>query len=104
MLPPGAEIVGFFSWLFSFIPYVGAVTRKFLISKFGGYFHFGDMRYLSDCANKNHKNVKLLYAVSFTFRIKAFISKKVSFLKMPADHSISVYRNKLKIIANDKNS
>jgi len=40
MLPPGAEIVGFFSWLFSFIPYVGAVTRKFLISKFGGYFLF----------------------------------------------------------------
>jgi hypothetical protein len=104
MLPPGAETIGLFAWLFGFIPCVGVVTRKFLLSKFGGYFHSGDMRYLSDCANKNHKNVKLLYAVSFIFRIKAFIIKKVSLLKIPADHSISVYRNKLKIIANDKNS
>lgn len=103
MLPPGAETIGFFAWLLGLIPHFGAEIRKFFLSKFGGYFHSGDMRYLSDCTNKDYSNVKLLYAVSFIFRVKAFLKKKVSFLKMPADHSISVYRNKLKIIANSRN-
>lgn len=103
MLPPGAETIGFFAWLLGLIPHFGTEIRKFFLSKFGGYFHSGDMRYLSDCTNKDYSNVKLLYAVSFIFRVKAFLKKKVSFLKMPADHSISVYRNKLKIIANSRN-
>lgn len=99
MLPPGAETVGLFAWLFGFFPYFGKSIRKFLLSKFGGYFHAGDMRYLTDCKNKNFNEVKLLYSVSFLYRMKAFIKKKVSFLKIPSDHSISIYRKKLKIIA-----
>lgn len=103
MLPPGTEVIGFFAWLFGFIPNFGEAIRKILLSKFGGYFHSGDMRYLSNCANNDYSKVKLLYAVSFIFRVKAFLKKKVSFLKIPADHSISVYRNKLKVIANSRN-
>ncbi|MFT6402452.1 MAG: hypothetical protein ACJA2D_001774 [Pseudohongiellaceae bacterium] len=104
MLPPGTEAIGLFAWLFGLIPHFGMPIRKFLLSKFGGYFHSGDMRYLSNCANKDYSNVKLLYAVSFVFRVKAFLKKKVSFLKIPADHSISVYRGKLKVIARSKNN
>ena len=103
MLPPGAEIIGFFAWLFSFIPHFGKTISKILLSKFGGYFHTGDMRYLTNCTNKNYNNVKLLYAVSFIYRIKAFLEKKVSFLKMPADHSMSIYRKKLRVIASSRN-
>jgi len=103
MLPPGAETIGFIAWIIGFIPYFGVAIRDVLLSKFGGYFHTGDMRYLSNCKNKNYNNVKLHYAVSFIFRIKAFLKKKVSFLKIPADHSISVYRKKLKIIASSRN-
>jgi len=103
MLPPGTETIGLFAWLFGFIPHFGMSIRKYLLSKFGGYFHSGDMRYLSNCTNKDYNNVKLLYAVSFIYRIKAFLKKKVSFLKIPADHSISVYRRKLKVIASERN-
>ena len=103
MLPPGAETIGFIAWLLSLIPHFGQAIREMLLSRFGGYSHTGDMRYLSDCKNKNYNSVKLHYAVSFIFRIKAFLKKKVSFLKVPADHSISVYRKKLKIIASSRN-
>lgn len=103
MLPPGTETIGLFAWLLGFIPHFGMTIRKVLLSKFGGYFHSGDMRYLTNCVNKDYNNVKLLYAVSFIFRVKAFLKKKVSFLKIPADHSISVYRRKLNVIANSRN-
>lgn len=104
MLPPGAETIGFFAWLLNFVPYCGKTIRKILLSKFGGYFHTGDMRYLTNCTNKNYNNVKLLYAVSFIYRIKAFLKKNTSFLKVPADHSMSIYRKKLKVIASDRNN
>jgi len=104
MLPPGAETIDAFAWLFGLIPHFGETISKILLSKFGGYFHAGDMRYLTDCKNANYNNVKLLYSVSILFRIKAFLKKKVSFLKIPADHSISIYRSKLKVIAKNRNN
>lgn len=103
MLPPGVEIIGIIAWLLSLIPNIGKTISKILLSKFGGYYHAGDMRYLTNCRNKNYNNVQLLYSVSFYFRIKAFLKKKISFLKIPADHSISIYRKKLKIIAYGRN-
>ena len=104
MLPPGAETIGLFAWIFGFIPYIGTSIKKMMLSKLGGYFHSGDMRYLSNCTNNDYKNVQLLYAVSFFYRVKAFLKKKISFLKIPADHSITVYRKKLKNIANRNNT
>ena len=104
MLPFGSETISSIAWLLSFIPYFGGAIRKILLSKFGGYFHSGDMRYLADCKNQNYNSVKLLYAVSFIYRAKAFCNKKVSFFKIPTDHSISIYRKKLKVIAINRNS
>jgi triacylglycerol lipase len=103
MLPPGVEMIGAFAWLFGLIPHFGKTIKNFLLSKFNGYLHTGDMRYLTNCKAGGYSDVKLLYAVSWWFRIKAFLKKKTSFLKIPADHSITVYRNKLKVIANNMN-
>lgn len=103
MLPPGVETIGVIAWASGFIPYFGRKIKEMLLSKFGGYFHSGDMRYLSNCKDGDYDNVQLLYAVSIMFRINAFLKKKVSFIKIPADHSISVYRKKLKVIANSRN-
>lgn len=103
MLPPGTETIGVISWALGLIPHFGPRIKNILLQKFGGYYHCGDMRYLTNCNPGNYSDVKLLYAVSWWFRIKAFISKKASFLKIPADHSIVVYRKKLNVIAKNRN-
>ena len=103
MLPPGVEIIGFIAWLCGLIPNFGKPIKNLLLSKFYGYLHTGDMRYLTNCKAGGYGDVKLLYAVSWWFRIRAFFKKKISFLKIPADHSITVYRNKLKVIASNMN-
>jgi len=103
MLPPGVEIIGSIAWLCGLIPHFGKTIKKFLLSKFHGYLHTGDMRYLTNCKAGGYGDVKLLYTVSWWFRIQAFFKKKTSFLKIPADHSITVYRNKLKVIASNMN-
>lgn len=104
MLPPGTETIGVVSWVFGLIPHFGRNVKNILLKKFGGYYHGGDMRYLTNCNPGNYNDVKLMYAVSWWFRIKAFIMKKASLLKMPADHSIAVYRKKLEVIANNRNT
>jgi triacylglycerol lipase len=103
MMPPSGVTIELCSWILGFIPYVGARIKKILLSKFGGYYHCGDMRYLSICEAGNYDNVKLLYSVSFIFRARAFVKNKMPGSKIPADHSITVYRNKLKVIANNRN-
>ena len=104
MLPPGTELIGVVSWALGLIPHFGQRIKNVLLSKFGGYYHGGDMRYLTNCNPGNYGDVKLLYAVSWWFRIKAYLINKTSFLKMPADHSITVYRKKLEVIANSRNT
>lgn len=104
MLPPSSEVISALSWLLGLVPHVGKKIQAFLISKFGGYYHAGNMRYLTNCKTGDYHDVKLLYSVSWWFRMKAFLKNKVSFLKMPADHSMTVYRNKLKTIAISRNN
>lgn len=99
MLPPGSEVIGLLAWGSKFIPYIGRPIRSWLLSKFDGYYHGGNMRYLTNCTNKGYSQTKLLYSVSFIFRAKAFIFKKMPWSKILADHSISIYRKKLRIIA-----
>lgn len=99
LLPPGSEIIGFLAWILQFIPYFGKSIKSWLLSNFNGYYHGGNMRYLTNCSNKDYSKVKLLYSVSLVFRIKAFIVKKMPWQKILADHSISIYRKKLRIIA-----
>lgn len=99
MLPPGSETITVISWLLSLIPNVGKKLRKWLQSKIGGYLHGGDMRYLTNCPSGNYEDVKLLNMVSFFYRIKGFIIKSLPWKHFLADHSISIYRKKLAILA-----
>lgn len=102
MLPLGADTINLTSWAVKFIPYVGKRISSYLQSNFSGYYHAGYMRYITDVDNSDYKESKLLYSASFMRRMKAYVSK-VSFKKIPADHSITVYRKKLKFIALDRN-
>lgn len=103
MLPPSGVTIELSARLLGLIPSVGAMIKKTLLSKFGGYYHCGDMKYLSICEAGNYNNVKLLYSVSFLFRARALFKNNMLVSKIPADHSITVYRNKLKVIANNRN-
>ena len=111
MLPPGDEIVTVFSWLFRGIawfriPGVTGVAKflsKWLLPNYGGYRHCGDMRYMTNCKRGRYDNVELLYSVSIFRRIAGWHKKKGSWGKFFADHSISVYRKKLMVIAVRRN-
>lgn len=103
MVPPSGVTIEISSWVLGFIPYIGSAIKKFLLLKFGGYYHCGNMRYISICKAGNYDNVKLLYSVSFIFRARAFLKNNIPGSKIPADHSITIYRNKLKVIAINKN-
>jgi triacylglycerol lipase len=103
MLPPSGVTIELSSWVLGFIPYIGTTIKKILLSKLGGYYHCGDMRYLSIVKAGDYTDVNLLYSVSFIFRVRAFIKNSMLGSKIPTDHSITVYRNKLKVIANERN-
>jgi len=103
MLPPGDETISVISWLVQLLPYFGRSLKTWLLSNFKGYLHGGNMRYMTNCKNQEYSNVKLLYSVSLFYRIKGLFIKKLPWSKPLADHSISTYRTKLLIIANDRN-
>lgn len=102
MLPPGAEIMTLLSWLAKFIPGSGETISGFL-SRFDGYLHGGNMRYLTNCTSADYSTVRLLYAVSFFYRLKGFLINKLPWKHFLKDHSISVYRQKLAIVAEQRN-
>lgn len=103
MMPPGTDIISGTSLLLGLIPRVGQSIRRFLLSKFGGYMHGGNMRYLTNCTGGNYDAVNLLYSVSFIYRIKMLYVKALPWSKPLADHSISLYRKKLSIVATKRN-
>lgn len=104
MLPPGADAINSIAWLSKFIPYVGKSIRRWLLSNFGGYYHVGDMRYLTNVSTGNYQDAKLLYHVSFIRRVRAYMFNLASIKTIPSDHSITVYRKKLSFIASNRNS
>ena len=78
MLPPGVLIF--------IIKWVIDVIGKFLlvedwlqkqISKIEGYFHIGDMRYLTNCEPGKYDEVELTYSVSFLRRMRIFFKGKI---------------------------
>ena len=103
MLPPGSEVVSLIGWLLGLIPTIGITMKAWALDKLGGYMHGGDMRYLTNCPKGHYENVMLLYSVSWFFRVKAMIVKKLPWKKYLSDHSISVYRKKLLIVARKRN-
>jgi len=103
MMPPGSDTISALGLVLSFIPKFGRKARRIVLSKFGGYLHGGNMRYLTNCANGHFETVNLLYSVSFIYRIKMLYLNSMSWKKPLADHSMSVYRKKLAIIAANRN-
>jgi hypothetical protein len=103
MLPPGDTIVSLSTLFFKFIPGPGYGIATWLKNKFGGYIHAGSMRYLTNCQPGDFDDVKVLYTVSFLYRMKALIYKSLPWSALLSDHSISVYSKKLMIIAFKRN-
>jgi len=103
MLPPGDVLISVSTFFFKLIPGPGYAISTWLKSKFGGYIHAGNMRYLSNCAPGDFDDVKVLYTVSFLYRMKALIYKSLPWSNLLSDHSISVYSKKLMIIAFKRN-
>ncbi len=103
IMPLGADIVNGTSFIIKFLPVIGKPIQKFLLNNYAGYYHGGDMRFLTNVKNSNYKNTKLLYFASPIRRFFAGLSNIVSIKKIPNDHSISIYRKKLKYIAITKN-
>jgi triacylglycerol lipase len=90
MLPPSGVTIELSSLAFGFIPYAVTKIKEILLSTFGGYYHCGNMRYLSICKTYDYDDVKLLYSVSFIFRARAFCKNNMLVSKIPADNSITV--------------
>jgi triacylglycerol lipase len=103
MLPPGADTINILSWILKLIPYLGGWFNSKLLANFSGYYHAGYMRYLTNIENGDYQKSELLYSASFLRRMRAYVTNKASFKNIPADHSITVYRKKLKFIALSRN-
>ena len=111
MLPPGDELVTAGAWLLRGIAWLrvwlisrsAELLNRWLLSNFEGYLHGGDMRYMTNCKKGHYKEVKLLNHVSLFRRVKGLFVKKLPWKKFLSDHSISVYRKKLMIIAEKRN-
>lgn len=104
LLPPSSVTLGVFSRLIGLIPFVGETAKSFLLNRFQGYLHGGNMRYLTDCPTGDYSSVKLLYSVSLLFRLRASVISRLPYNKFLADHAISIYRKKLAIVAQQRNS
>ena len=108
MLPPSWMIIEPLCWLIKHIPYIGESVRSWL-SQYGGYIHCGNMRYLTNCKGGPYDEVKLLYSVSSfqrLYRAKGLVTKVASWFpwkKLVADHSITIYRKKLMVVAEKRN-
>lgn len=103
MLPPGAITIDVLSWLLSLVPARGDLLQAWVLRKFGGYIHGGNMRYLTNCRTGQYDQVRLLYSVSLLTRIKGLLVRGLPWKHFLADHSISVYRKKLEVIAEARN-
>ncbi|MFT5503090.1 MAG: triacylglycerol lipase [Gammaproteobacteria bacterium] len=110
-VPPGAllqVLIGtakLLSWLTGFMPPVARLCDNLesLMDKLSGYRHFGDLRYLTDVASGRFSHVKLLRNPPSIDRILWFWKHLTISLKFPIkQHSMKIYRKKLKYIANDR--
>jgi hypothetical protein len=103
MLPPDDVAVTILATFAKLIPGAGERLATWLQAKFGGYMHAGNMRYLTNCKPGDFDDVKVLYTVSFFYRLKALVYKSLPFTELLSDHSIAVYSKKLMIIAFKRN-
>ncbi|MEM6405985.1 MAG: lipase family protein [Pseudomonadota bacterium] len=107
ILPPSGVLISALGGVAQFVPKFGTQMKKW-ISGFGGYLHCGNMRYLTNCRQGDYTDVQLLYSVDLPYRIKGLIANQMTrwnrTKKTLADHSISIYRKKLSLIASRRNN
>ena len=80
---------------------------KWIQSKFGGYYHGGDMRYLTNCPAGNYEKVRLLNHYGVFQRVfRRFLTGRFYKLlgTLLSDHNVKVYREKLLVIALRRNT
>ncbi|CAM3745083.1 lipase family protein [Vibrio aquimaris] len=99
MFPPNSGVLSLVSTLLSWIPSIGPKLKDWLSANLVGYTHVGDMRYLSHCEPEKYDSVQRLYHVSLPYRLKALWVKTIAPNRLIKDHSVNVYRKKLKCIA-----
>lgn len=102
MLPPNGDLLNSLGYMAShLIPFVGKSLAK-LIRRYTGYFHSGDMRFLTKPKKGNFFNSGLLPHTSSFSRILLWVRAKIPSQGVQ-DHSISLYRKKLGAIAVNRN-
>jgi hypothetical protein len=99
MVPPGGEVIYIGKLLLGLIPnpFVAKILKN-LLKPFEGYSHAGDMRYLTNCKTNKYDDVEVTNHQSFLRRMRVFFRGKRP-NRFVNDHSISIYRKKLAIIA-----
>lgn len=98
MLPPGADVITLITFILKIIPVIKSFSMMFQ-SKFGGYCHAGDMRFLTDIRRGCFDDAMLLNSVTYWRRFLAYTTKLSPWKELPSDHSMTVYRKKLRVIA-----
>lgn len=101
MLPLSCPTINILAWLIK--KFISKAIGSCLLKYFGGYYHGGNMRYLTNCAKGNYDSVRLLYSVDIFRRILGWGKKYLAIKKFLADHSIAIYRKKLAIVACRRN-
>ena len=97
MLPPNG--IGCLKNILSTVPLLGTKVNDLLAGKFFSYTHAGEVRYLTNCKKNHYSEVQLLSSVSLFYWFKAILIGRLPLKKVISDHSITVYRKKLAIIA-----
>jgi hypothetical protein len=103
MMPPEGNFLNATTYIFAFMPLVGHPMRKFFLRNLIGYFHSGDMRYLTRTKKPDFSDAKLLPHTSSVSRIWLWFKSKMIVMAVQ-DHSMSVYRRKLGAIAIYRNA
>ena len=111
-VPPGAGmialigIVRLLAWLTAIAPIISRALNKLesCLDKLNGYRHFGDQRYLTDVAEGRFHEVRLLTNPPAIDRIVWAWRRVGKSLFVPVkSHSMNIYRQKLRHLANSRN-
>lgn len=111
-VPPGAvmkvlaDIAKGLAWLTSLFPPIASLFHKLdaFLDKLNGYRHFGDQRYLTDVAEGRFQEVRLLTNPPAIDRIVWACRRVGEDLFVPVkSHSMNIYRQKLRHLANTRN-
>ena len=68
-----------------------------------GYAHSGNMRFLTNCSDGDFSKTELLYAVSWSRRVRGLLNGSKPWGKVLGDHGIKIYRQKMLNVANKRN-